>query len=148
MLGLSYWDMVKKYRGWDNSVLPVVYEHKRPVKQRQKTYLGYDVLTIAVPILDAQGAVRHVGSTSATNATRRRSLARRPDHHPRRALGRTPRQPHLPQFGHDRGGCGGGPQGGRAQLPLPASGRVGLRQELLAKFIHTRANARTSLSWW
>lgn len=60
MLGLSYWDMVKKYRGWDNSVLPVVYEHKRPVKQRQKTYLGYDVLTIAVPILDEQGAVRHV----------------------------------------------------------------------------------------
>ena len=36
MLGLSFWDMVKKYRGWDNSVLPVIYEHKRPVKQKQK----------------------------------------------------------------------------------------------------------------
>ncbi|WP_272699574.1 sigma-54 interaction domain-containing protein [Desulfovibrio sp. Fe33] len=60
MLGLSYWDMVKKYRGWDNSVLPVVYEHKRPVKQKQKTYLGYDVLTIAVPVLDKQGEVEYV----------------------------------------------------------------------------------------
>ena len=59
MLGLSFWDMVKKYRGWDNSVLPVIYEHKRPVKQKQKTYLGYDVLTIGVPILDEQGEVEY-----------------------------------------------------------------------------------------
>lgn len=60
MLGLSFWDMVKKYRGWDNSVLPVVYEHKRPVKQKQKTYLGYDVLTIATPILDDRDRVQYV----------------------------------------------------------------------------------------
>ncbi|WP_316896804.1 sigma 54-interacting transcriptional regulator [Pseudodesulfovibrio indicus] len=60
MLGLSFWDMVKKYRGWDNSVLPVVYEHKRPVKQKQKTYLGYDILTIATPVLDNQGEVQYV----------------------------------------------------------------------------------------
>ena len=59
MLGLSFWDMVKKYRGWDNSVLPVIYEHKRPIKQKQKTYLGYDVLTIGVPVLDEQGEVKY-----------------------------------------------------------------------------------------
>lgn len=60
MVGLPFWEVVRRHHAWDRSVLPTVYEHKRPVKQEQKTYLGLDVLTIAVPILDDAGEVEYV----------------------------------------------------------------------------------------
>ncbi len=53
-------EIVRKHAGWNRPALPAVYEHKRPIKQEQKTFLGIDVLTIAVPILDAEGEVEYV----------------------------------------------------------------------------------------
>ncbi len=60
MVGLPFWDIIHKHRSWNRPVLPAVYEYKRPVKQEQKTYLGLDVLTIAVPLLDGDGEVEYV----------------------------------------------------------------------------------------
>lgn len=60
MIGLPFWDVIRKHRAWDRPALPAVYKHRCPVKQEQKTYLGLDVLTIAVPILDDQGQVEYV----------------------------------------------------------------------------------------
>ncbi len=60
MAGLPFWEIIEKYAAWNKPALPAVYEHKRPIKQKQKTYLGYDVLTIAVPILDEDGEVEYV----------------------------------------------------------------------------------------
>ncbi len=60
MVGLPFWEIVRKHAGWNRPALPAVYEHKKPVKQEQKTFLGIDVLTIAVPILDAKGEVEYV----------------------------------------------------------------------------------------
>lgn len=60
MVGLPFWEVVDKYAGWNRPALPAVYEHKRPIKQEQKTFLGLDVLTIGVPILDADGEVEFV----------------------------------------------------------------------------------------
>ncbi len=60
MIGLPFWEVIHKHRAWDRPALPAVYEHKCPVKQEQKTYLGLDVLTIAVPLLDDSGEVEYV----------------------------------------------------------------------------------------
>ncbi|MBU1002933.1 MAG: sigma 54-interacting transcriptional regulator [Proteobacteria bacterium] len=60
MVGLPFWEIVQKHAAWNRPALPAVYKHKRPVKQDQKTYLGLDVLTIAIPILDKEGEVEYV----------------------------------------------------------------------------------------
>jgi transcriptional regulator with PAS, ATPase and Fis domain len=60
MTGLPFWEVVRRHRAWDRSILPAVYKYKRPVKQEQKTYLGLDVLSIATPILDDGGNVAYV----------------------------------------------------------------------------------------
>jgi len=60
MVGLPFWEIIEKYAAWNRPALPAVYEHKRPIKQEQKTYLGLDVLTIAIPILDEEGEVEYV----------------------------------------------------------------------------------------
>lgn len=60
MIGLPFWEVVRKHRAWDRSILPAVYKYKRPIKQEQKTYLGLDVLSIATPILDRDGNVEYV----------------------------------------------------------------------------------------
>lgn len=60
MVGLPFWDIIHKHRSWNRPALPAVYKYKRPVKQEQKTYLGLDVLTIAVPLLDGEGEVEYV----------------------------------------------------------------------------------------
>lgn len=60
MVGLPFWEIIEKYAAWNRPALPAVYKHKRPIKQEQKTYLGLDVLTIAIPILDEAGEVEYV----------------------------------------------------------------------------------------
>ncbi|MBC18579.1 MAG: histidine kinase [Desulfovibrio sp.] len=60
MVGVPFWEIVEKYAAWNNPALPAVYEHKHPIKQEQQTYLGLNVLTIAVPILDDQGEIEYV----------------------------------------------------------------------------------------
>lgn len=60
MLGLSFDDTVNTYGGWNKPLLPAFYEHKRPFKQVQQTFLGLDVLTIGVPILNTNGDVEYV----------------------------------------------------------------------------------------
>jgi PAS domain S-box-containing protein len=60
MVGLPFWELIRKHAAWDRPALPAVYEYKRPVKQEQKTYLGLDVLTIAIPIFDDEGELEYV----------------------------------------------------------------------------------------
>ncbi|MBI9109589.1 sigma-54-dependent Fis family transcriptional regulator [Maridesulfovibrio ferrireducens] len=60
MINMPFWDVVEKHNSWDRPILPLVYEKKIPVKQKQKTYLGLEVLTIAVPLLDENRDVKYV----------------------------------------------------------------------------------------
>ncbi len=60
MAGLPFWEVVRRRRAWDRSILPLAYKYKRPVKQEQKTCLGLNVLSIAIPILDDRGEVEFV----------------------------------------------------------------------------------------
>jgi PAS domain S-box-containing protein len=59
MVGLPFWEVVEKYSGWNRPILPAMYKYKRPIKQQQKTFLGLDVLTIGVPILNTEGEVEY-----------------------------------------------------------------------------------------
>ncbi len=60
MLGVPFQEIIEKHTAWNRPILPAIYKYKQPVKQQQKTFLGLDVLTIGVPIFDAQGEVRYV----------------------------------------------------------------------------------------
>ncbi|NDV24290.1 sigma-54-dependent Fis family transcriptional regulator [Desulfovibrio sp. JC022] len=60
MINMPFWDVVSKHNSWDRPILPLVYEKKLPAKQEQKTYLGLEVLTIAVPLLDNEQEVEYV----------------------------------------------------------------------------------------
>ncbi|HAS89449.1 MAG TPA: histidine kinase [Desulfovibrio sp.] len=60
MVNMPFWDVVQKHNSWDRPILPVVYEKKLPAKQEQQTYLGLEVLTIAVPLLDQEQEVEYV----------------------------------------------------------------------------------------
>lgn len=53
MIGRSFFEFVDG-NCWDISVLPVIYEKKKIYSVRQKTKLGSELLTIAVPIFDSQ----------------------------------------------------------------------------------------------
>ncbi len=59
MIGKSFFDFVDN-DCWDNSVLPLVYKEKKPYAARQKTFLGAELFTIAVPILDEQNKLTNV----------------------------------------------------------------------------------------
>lgn len=60
MVGLPFWEVIRKHAAWNRPALPAVYEYKRPIKQEQKTYLGLDVLTIANPIMNEEGEIEYV----------------------------------------------------------------------------------------
>jgi PAS domain S-box-containing protein len=68
MIGLPFWEIINKHHAWNRPALPAAYKYKRPVKQEQKTYLGLDVLTIAIPILDDKGEVEYVVLSIRDNA--------------------------------------------------------------------------------
>ena len=60
MIGKSFWYFVRENNCWNWSVLPTVYELKKPLKQEQQTYIGADLFTIATPLFDAAGEVEFV----------------------------------------------------------------------------------------
>lgn len=60
MIGKSFWYFVRENSCWNWSVLPTVYELKKPLKQEQQTYIGADLFTIATPLFDESGEVEFV----------------------------------------------------------------------------------------
>lgn len=59
MIGRSFFDFVHK-DWWSPSILPVVIREKKSYAIQQKTLVGVELLTIAVPLFDAQGEVEFV----------------------------------------------------------------------------------------
>lgn len=51
MLGVNNYELVEKGY-WDPSIVPLVFERKSPVTIKQQTYLGKDLLTRAIPVLN------------------------------------------------------------------------------------------------
>lgn len=59
MIGRSFFEFVKD-NCWDISVLPVIYEKKKTYAVKQKTIIGSELLTIAVPIFNSHNRLTHV----------------------------------------------------------------------------------------
>lgn len=60
LLTLPYDNVTKNFKAWSNALLPAVYEHKKTLKQYQKTFLDYHILTVASPIFDEAGNIKYV----------------------------------------------------------------------------------------
>ncbi len=59
MIGKSFFDFIDK-NWWEPSILPMVYETKKSYAIKQKTYIGKELLTIAVPIFDESNNIQLV----------------------------------------------------------------------------------------
>ena len=64
LVGKTFDYFTKTNKFWSPSTLPYVYEHKRAVIQKQVTFLGDDITTISVPILDKDGNIEFVIQTA------------------------------------------------------------------------------------
>ncbi|MDQ0201236.1 sigma-54 interaction domain-containing protein [Neobacillus ginsengisoli] len=69
--GLKPEEVVGKYNDelfekgyWKPSIVPLVFKEKKPVSMKQTTYLGAELLTTAVPILNDQNEIELVVTTS------------------------------------------------------------------------------------
>lgn len=60
MIGKTLDFFVDKEDYWNPSSVPYIYKEKKPVIQRQKTFLGIDIETISIPILDENNHVKYV----------------------------------------------------------------------------------------
>lgn len=58
MIGKSFFDLYEDW--WGPSVLPTVYETKKAMAIKQKTYTNTELLTIAVPIFDEDNNIKYV----------------------------------------------------------------------------------------
>lgn len=58
MIGKSFFDLYEDW--WGPSILPTVYETKKALAIRQKTYTDKELLTIAVPIFDEDNNIKYV----------------------------------------------------------------------------------------
>lgn len=54
---------------WNPSIVPEVYRSKRPCYMKQKTYIGAELLTSAIPILNDEGKIELVVITSTETQT-------------------------------------------------------------------------------
>lgn len=59
MIGKTYFDFFQG-NSWDVSILPYVYENKKPIAINQTTRLNVELLTIAVPIFDDEDNIEYV----------------------------------------------------------------------------------------
>lgn len=59
MIGKSFYDFIHA-DWWDPSILPIVYREKRSYAIRQSTYLGADLLTIAIPLFGENNEIAFV----------------------------------------------------------------------------------------
>lgn len=59
MIGKSFFDFVNN-DWWGPSILPIIYREKKAYAIKQKTYVGSELLTIAVPLFDENNEIRFV----------------------------------------------------------------------------------------
>lgn len=59
-VGKTLEDFTEKERLWTPTCVPNTFEEKKPVIQRQKTFLGIGITTISVPIFDEANNVKYV----------------------------------------------------------------------------------------
>lgn len=59
MIGKSFFDFIHK-EWWNPSILPTVYKEKKSYAIKQRTYIGQELFTIAMPVLDENEEIKYV----------------------------------------------------------------------------------------
>lgn len=59
-LGKTLQECTENEKLWSPRCVLMTFDEKRPMIQKQKTFLGIDIVTISVPIMDEQGEVEYV----------------------------------------------------------------------------------------
>ncbi len=59
-LGKTLQECTENEKLWSPSCVSMTFDEKRPMIQKQKTFLGIDIVTISVPIMDEHGEVEYV----------------------------------------------------------------------------------------
>ncbi len=59
-LGRTLLQCTENEKLWSPSCVSMTFDEKRPMLQKQKTFLGVDIVTISVPIMDENGEVQYV----------------------------------------------------------------------------------------
>ena len=59
-LGKTLEECWNKEKYWDPTTIPYILKEKKPVIQRQKTILGLEVVTIAVPVFDSNNNIKYI----------------------------------------------------------------------------------------
>lgn len=62
-----FMSLVKDKGAWNNPLLPAVYKYKVPMQQVQRSNLGLELLTIAIPIFSSAGILEYVILTIRDN---------------------------------------------------------------------------------
>lgn len=60
LMSMSFQVAVDEFKAWSNPILPLVYKYKKPIRQNQQTYLGFNTLLIANPVFNDLGELTHV----------------------------------------------------------------------------------------
>ena len=61
MIGKSFFDFISQHNNcWDCSILPIVYQNKKPYMAHQKTISGIEITTIAIPLFDNKNNIEYV----------------------------------------------------------------------------------------
>lgn len=60
LIGKSLEDFTEKEKLWTPTCVYDTFDEKKPVIQKQKTFLGINIITISVPIFDEKGNVKYV----------------------------------------------------------------------------------------
>ena len=59
-VGKTLQECTENEKLWSPSCVSLTFDEKRPMMQKQKTFLGIDIVTISVPIMDENGEVQYV----------------------------------------------------------------------------------------
>ena len=61
MIGKSFFDYINKDKNsWDCSILPIIYQEKKPYAIKQKTASNSELFTVAIPIFDEKNNLKYV----------------------------------------------------------------------------------------
>lgn len=132
MIGKSFFDFVYA-DWWSPSILPVIYKEKKSYAIRQSTFLGSELLTIAVPLFDRSGEVEFVvmnvrDTVNEADLYNPQYLSVRPPEESAPLIGESPEMQQLQRLVE---------RVAPLNTPCIFSGETGVGKTVMAHYLHT-----------
>lgn len=136
MIGKNFFDYVDN-DFWEPSILPIIYKEKKPYAIKQKTYLGIELFTIAVPIFDDNNNLKYVVMNVRDNLTGidlynpNYSIKNTSNKQIKTPIGNSPEVKNVLEMAH---------RIGNVDVTCILSGESGTGKTMLARYIHSVSN--------